>query len=153
MDLLYLNVYSVTRHCAGPAEGGEWFDSGEPLASVPIRAKRIQGHDSICWNCEMARKGALNEQDEPYILCKELPEDLDNLSDEEAAQVEANARTTYHLVPADQAEMEANRKDLEEMFADEAYGDIGSVLGGVEIRVALEEHMAAHWPEKTPRYE
>lgn len=153
MDLLFLNVYSVTRHYGGAAEGGWYFDSGEPLASVPIRAKRIEGHDSVCWNCEMARLGVLNKEGQPYILCKELPEDFDNLSDEEAAQVEANARLVYHLVSENKIEMEAKRTELEEMFADEAYGDIGSVLGGVEIRVALEEHMAAPWPDKTPRYE
>lgn len=36
--ILYVNAYSVTRHWGGPEEGGWWYDSGEPLASVPMGA-------------------------------------------------------------------------------------------------------------------
>ena len=32
----FVNVYIVTRHYGGPEEGGWWFNSGEPLASVPV---------------------------------------------------------------------------------------------------------------------
>jgi len=35
-DLIYLNVYAVTRHYGGPEEGGWWFNAGEPLASIPL---------------------------------------------------------------------------------------------------------------------
>jgi len=35
-QILYVNLYRVTRHYGGPEEGGWWYDAGEPLASVPI---------------------------------------------------------------------------------------------------------------------
>jgi hypothetical protein len=35
-QVLYVNLYRVTRHYGGPEEGGWWYNAGEPLASVPI---------------------------------------------------------------------------------------------------------------------
>lgn len=32
----WVNAYAVSRNYGGPEEGGWWYDSGEPLASVPI---------------------------------------------------------------------------------------------------------------------
>lgn len=32
----YVNAYSVVRNFGGPEEGGWWYDSGEPLASLPF---------------------------------------------------------------------------------------------------------------------
>jgi hypothetical protein len=32
----YLNAYLVDRNYGGPEEGGWWYDSGEPVASVPL---------------------------------------------------------------------------------------------------------------------
>jgi hypothetical protein len=32
----WVNVYLVNRHYGGPEEGGWWFDSGQPIASIPI---------------------------------------------------------------------------------------------------------------------
>lgn len=36
--LLYVNAYAVSRHFGGREEGGWWYNAGEPLASIPIRA-------------------------------------------------------------------------------------------------------------------
>lgn len=33
---LYVNTYAVGRACGGPEEGGWWFDTGVPVASVPV---------------------------------------------------------------------------------------------------------------------
>ena len=33
---LYVNAYAVSRCYGGPEEGGWWYDSGRPLASVPV---------------------------------------------------------------------------------------------------------------------
>lgn len=41
--LLYVNAYAVSRFYAHPAEGGIWLDSGEALASIPVR----KGKDNI----------------------------------------------------------------------------------------------------------
>lgn len=35
--ILYVNAYSVSRNYGGPEEGGWWYDSGEPLASIPVK--------------------------------------------------------------------------------------------------------------------
>jgi hypothetical protein len=32
----YVNAYAVTRHYGGPEEGGWYYDSGDPVASIPI---------------------------------------------------------------------------------------------------------------------
>jgi hypothetical protein len=32
----YVNAYAVSRNYGGPEEGGWWYDSGRPLASIPI---------------------------------------------------------------------------------------------------------------------
>jgi hypothetical protein len=32
----YVNVYSVDRSYGGPEEGGWWFNSGTPVAAVPV---------------------------------------------------------------------------------------------------------------------
>ncbi len=58
-----------------------------------------------------------------------------------------------HLVPIDAERFEATKKDLEEMFADEKHGDIGSVLGGQDVQIFVEEEAASHWPKEKPRYE
>jgi len=31
----YVNVYSVDRCYGGPEEGGWWYDTGDPVASIP----------------------------------------------------------------------------------------------------------------------
>ena len=34
--MTYVNAYEVTRHYGGPEEGGWWYNTGQPLASVPL---------------------------------------------------------------------------------------------------------------------
>lgn len=34
--IAYVNAYAITRHYGGPEEGGWWYNTGEPLASIPI---------------------------------------------------------------------------------------------------------------------
>lgn len=33
---LYVNIYAVSRAYGGPEEGGWWFDTGEPVGSIPV---------------------------------------------------------------------------------------------------------------------
>lgn len=35
-SLRYVNAYAVSRNYGGPEEGGWYYDSGEPLASIPV---------------------------------------------------------------------------------------------------------------------
>jgi hypothetical protein len=32
----YINIYTLDRHYGGPEEGGWWYDSGTPVASLPL---------------------------------------------------------------------------------------------------------------------
>lgn len=58
MKVLYVNAYGVTRHFSGPEEGGSYHNSGEPLASVPVRAEVRQGCEpGTCNRCDDTRKG------------------------------------------------------------------------------------------------
>lgn len=41
--VLYVNAYAVHQHYGGPAEGGWYYNSGEPIASVPAIA--VAKHD------------------------------------------------------------------------------------------------------------
>ena len=38
--MIFANAYAVTRHYGGPEEGGWWFNSGSPLASIPCATRR-----------------------------------------------------------------------------------------------------------------
>lgn len=40
----FINVYAVSRNYGGPEEGGWWWDSGEPIASVPIDDNTLIDH-------------------------------------------------------------------------------------------------------------
>ena len=83
MHMLFLNVYAVERVYGGPEEGGWWYNCGVPLASVPMPAKELPGHDSNCRECNLARDGV-----EGHAFCKRFPEDYDY-------QVEELARDLY----------------------------------------------------------
>ena len=55
-SVLYLNAYSVSRNFGGREEGGWWYNSGEPLASVPVDAvwkRNVNGQMALfplSWN-------------------------------------------------------------------------------------------------------
>lgn len=149
-ERLYVNAYAVTRHYGGPEEGGWWYNAGQPLASVPIRAKRVPGCSPICGQCRDAADGH-ERNGQKVEFCRELPEDFDHLSDDDAARVYEQAPVAHHLVPAESPD--ATIAKLAEEFSDEAEGDIYSVCGGVEVSVCVEDHTAALWPSRRPRYE
>jgi len=174
MNILYLNVYAVTRHYGGPQEGSWWFNAGEPLASVPIPAKRERGCD-ICTTCRDAKENKTND------FCKRYPEDWDRevedqarhdlwysqgkkphelesedwdkMLEEATSKLEALLPEEYHLVPSDLVRLEGVRQFLGTVFADHKHGNIYSVLGGVDVQTILEDHFAQPWPEEHPRYQ
>lgn len=41
---VYANVYGVAQCYGGPEEGGWWYDTGYPLASVPFTTEAVPGH-------------------------------------------------------------------------------------------------------------
>ena len=180
MDILYINVYRTTRHFGGHEEGGWYYNVGEPLASVPIPAVKVEGHD-CCFRCNRTRSGEKDENGKPYTYCKiELNESeynvrfddivLDmmnwqNVSNEQYFEfreahkekiieiIERSLPTVFHLVPAFPESFKKHVKELEEMFEDLAEGNIYSVNGGAEIRINLEDHMAEYFPQTKPQYE
>lgn len=77
MLYLYLNVYAVTRHYGGAEEGGWWYNTGEPLASVPILAESKIGCGDYCRQCRQAARGERDAQGQPIPYCRDLPEDYD----------------------------------------------------------------------------
>jgi hypothetical protein len=135
----YVNAYAVTRNYGGPEEGGWYYNAGEPLASVPIRAERLEtcpefaaGHCGCYFT-----KNLVITIEPPCRQCEEEGE---------------------HLCPPAEhwqfATSVASRiADLHDEFADVVDGDIHSVRGGVAVEVRVEESIAAHWPSKTPHYE
>jgi hypothetical protein len=38
-SILYVTAFEVSRNWGGPEEGGWWYDSGVPLASIPCRTE------------------------------------------------------------------------------------------------------------------
>lgn len=151
---MYLNVYAVTRHYGGPEEGGWWYNAGQPLASVPIKAVALRGHDSSCHTCNQARaaasQAAVLGESSKIEFCRDLPVETDW---DEYIQQYGLPPEVIHLESLDQMELEKRKQELLEIFADEKSGNIYSVRGGVDIEIQLEEHMACSWPSRRPRYE
>jgi len=57
MNILYVNAYAVTRNYGGPQEGGWYFNSGSPLASIPVKAEKRTGcKPGTCSQCDGRRK-------------------------------------------------------------------------------------------------
>ena len=145
MDVLYVNAYAVTRHYGGPEEGGWWYNAGEPLASIPVLARRVDGHDEWCYNCNRAR------EDEGEFCKKYYEEDPDYVSDDKYWDRET--LNVQHLKPVDDDEVHRNIEYLKKIHSDEEYGNIYHSTGGVELVVCVEARVASYWPDECPRYE
>lgn len=124
---LFVNVYEAGRVYGGPEEGGWWFDTGTPLASVPVELTEDE------W--ERAREafgvelGLLTDRD---YWCRE---------EEWGAWLDDVLRAKAWAV----------HDEWEGRYA--PTGRRGSVLGGEDYFVAVEEHFARAFPEEAPRYE
>lgn len=71
MNILYVNAYAVNRSYGGPEEGGWWYNSGSPLASIPVKAELRPGcKPGTCVQCDDFRKGSGS-------FCTEEPEGFD----------------------------------------------------------------------------
>lgn len=123
-SLLYVNAYEVTRHYGGPEEGGWYYNHHEPIASIPVKAISIKGHSDACYTCSQAREG-----NGEYELCK----------------------WGYQLKAIDPVQVDMLKRHLENLFSDRVDGDIYSVLGGIDIMITVEDHIAKSDP--IPHYE
>jgi hypothetical protein len=133
-DYLYINVYSVTRHYGGPEEGGWWYNSGTPLASVPIQVERLDecpNHDEYGCRCTM---------DQGIFVSSPDPDDPNDLP------------IDFHFrVP--ELEKKIQMDHLQALLAGEEWGNIYSMGGGMECQIRIEDHFAAYWPATRPTYE
>jgi hypothetical protein len=43
----YINIYQLDRHYGGPEEGGWWYDSGVPVASIPLPEVRTFTQEDV----------------------------------------------------------------------------------------------------------
>ena len=93
MNVLYINAYLVAQVYSGPEEGGTYHNVGNPLASIPIPAKRELGkcyyvddkgiHISTCPYCNGTGDVVPDEENEYGYLCSNenpcsyIPEDLE----------------------------------------------------------------------------
>ncbi|HPT72144.1 MAG TPA: hypothetical protein PLE74_07675 [Candidatus Cloacimonadota bacterium] len=129
---LYVNAYEVSRSYGGPEEGGWWFDVFNPLASIPVLADVVEGHDNSCYTCYCAREYAIEvgEGLKPHF-CK----------------------WSYQIIAKDEAQVEMFKKHLEECYGKLREGSIYSVLGGTDIQICVEKHPAEKYPLQKPHYE
>ncbi len=122
--LLYVNVYAITRHYAGPEEGGNWVNDAEPLASVPIEAEHKRGHGASCVQCYNADNNIGRAS-----YCRDG--DDDELSNE-----------VSHLVAKNEIKLLQTKAELARIYHDEQYGNIYHSTGGQEISIVVESHPA-----------
>jgi hypothetical protein len=151
MIRVYVNVYAVTRHYGGPQEGGWWYNVGQPLASVPVPAKKVRGHaPGSCKACDDIRKAFINVPDKAFCLechCeKESEHEIIN------GECRFAVHEAHHVVPS-AGILEQTVESMTKMFEGDKEGNIYSVLGGTDIVVNVEGEMAAVWPERKPHYE
>ena len=67
----FLNAYVINRLYGGPQEGGWWFDTGVPIASVPLRsedpAAMLEWKDylekKVSWTSQYDRHSVLGHDD------------------------------------------------------------------------------------------
>lgn len=120
----YVNVYAVGRAYGGPAEGGWWYDTGDPVAAIPVEL--TQGE----W--ETAREAFPGQKDERgYALySQEWIDYLEGVLMDAARKLQEEWRKRYPYT----------RKR-------------GEVLGGDDWDVVIEDQWPEHYPKKRPHYE
>jgi hypothetical protein len=67
----FLNAYDVNRIYGGAEEGGWWYDTGEPVASVPLRAEdelsevewKAYYQEKVAWSSKYDRFSVLGHDD------------------------------------------------------------------------------------------
>jgi hypothetical protein len=128
--LMYVNAYSITRHYGGPQEGGWWYNHGEPIASIPVRAVSKPGHEN-CYRCSQAARGEKDSEGNLITMCK----------------------WGFHLEEENPEQVEAFKKHLTDIFAEVNEGNIYSVLGGSELSISLQDHPGEEFPQGRPHYE
>lgn len=150
--MLYVNVYLVTQIYGGREEGGWYFDSGEPLGSIPIET--IKAHQDYYLTSETSGYGRNAKVEKIHIHLRECDackgtgqvETEDDLDSSDPPQTYMACCEDCGEIPADLEGTSELMKKMYDMFANDA--------GRHEhIQVMLQPQFAASFPERTPRYE
>lgn len=151
--MLYVNVYLVTQLYGGPEEGGWYFDSGEPLGSIPIQTKLenkdyyVSSETEGCGSKKTITKTTIHLRE--CSGCKgtgEVEEESEERDDKGEPYVYTARCKSCGEIPED---LEATAKimtDMHKMFE----GDVGRYQ---HIQVMLQDHFATFYPERKPHYE
>lgn len=130
-SFLYVNAYEVTRHFGGHEEGGWYYNVRMPLTSIPIRAISVRGH-KYCYRCDHAASGDIDPvTGKAFVPCK----------------------WGFHLEEKDPDKTQMLIQHLEDVHSDINEGNIYSVLGGAQLQVSVEDHVAEIEPKERPHYE
>jgi len=125
---LYVNVYSVAQAYGGPEEGGWWFDTGVPVASIPVELddhEREQQHEQ--YMKENGHLAAHEVHPEEYDLWfKQALED-------KAWEIRDQWKQRYTFDSSQYTSVLSHRYD--------------------NYQVAVEDHFARPYPEERPHYE
>ena len=79
-EIKFINAYAVSRNWGGHEEGGWWYDSGEPLASVPVKGdateeeiekEKARLEELIGWDNRGQRRYSVNGGDDFEIYVEE----------------------------------------------------------------------------------
>jgi hypothetical protein len=89
----YLNCYAVSRHYGGPEEGGWWYDSGEPLASVPV--PETASEEEIETTRSTLKEMFSHFSDDPDRYSVNGGEDIEVYVEDHFAESFPNGRQTY----------------------------------------------------------
>lgn len=121
--MLYVNVYEVGRAYGGPEEGGWWFDTGSPVAAIPVALTEDEwdrAHQQ--WEHERG--------EEPWPGDPEWSAHVDRLTRAKARKEAEQWRERYPRT-----------------------GRRASVLGGEDYEVRIEQEWPEPYPKEVPHWE
>jgi hypothetical protein len=135
--MIYVNAYRVSRAYGGPEEGGWWYDVGEPMASVPIHSEHRKGKSF-------------------YVSDGVMIHDCDYCGG--TGEVEGTESSVDDFTPQWERCQECGEVPVDCAVVNQAVNRLRDQLSQEvgrreELRVSIEKHFAAYFPEHIPHYE
>ena len=125
---LYVNVYDIAQAYGGPEEGGWWFDTGVPVASIPVELtdeERTDLHDDY-----MKEHGHSQAWEVDPWKYKDW---MDQALEDKAWAIRDEWKERYPFEMSQYTSVLSHRYD--------------------NYQVVIEDHFARPYPEERPRYE
>lgn len=132
---VWVNVYDVAQAYGGPEEGGWWFDTGTPVASIPVELTEEE------W--DKARR--------VFAERMGLPKGDDLGWDEQNAWV-LEVAFSKHIESTLREKAWKVREEWEERYPWESQR-YSSVLPSTTYNVVIEDRFARAYPDERPHYE